>query len=47
MFGRFYREPDRYSRQVSQYEELFRAFEMVKTFDDGGYEIRVYRLTER
>lgn len=47
MFGRFYQEPDRYSNEVSQYEELFGAFDVVKTFTDGGYEIRVYHATER
>jgi len=47
MFGRFYREPDRYYNEVSQYEDLFRAFDMVKTFTDGGYEVRIYSVTER
>lgn len=47
MFGRFYREPDRYSHEVSQYEDLFRAFGMVKRFTDGGYEVRIYEATER
>jgi len=47
MFGRFYREPDRYSNAVSQYEDLFRAFDMVETFTDGGYEVRIYRVAER
>jgi len=47
MFGRFYREPDRYSNDVSQYEKLFRAFDMVKTLTDGGYEVRIYHVTER
>jgi len=47
MFGRFYREPDRYSNEVSQYEDLFRAFDMVRTFTDGGYEVRIYHVTER
>jgi len=42
MFGRFYQEPDRYANEVSQYQELFRAFDMVKTFTDGGYEVRIY-----
>ena len=25
-------------------EALFRAFELVKTFTDGGYEVRIYRI---
>jgi len=47
MFGRFYLEPDRYTNEVSQYEDLFGAFDVVKTFTDGGYEVRVYHATER
>jgi 4-amino-4-deoxy-L-arabinose transferase-like glycosyltransferase len=47
MFGRFYREPDRYFNEVAAYESLFRAFDMVKTFTDGGYEVRIYHVAER
>ena len=46
MFGRFYREPERYPSEVSQYEDMFRAFDMAKMFTDGGYEVRIY-ITER
>ena len=46
MFRRFFREPDRYPNQVLRYEDLFRAFNMVKTLTDGGYEVRIYALTE-
>jgi 4-amino-4-deoxy-L-arabinose transferase-like glycosyltransferase len=42
MFGRFYREPDRYAEEISQYEDLFCTFDMLKTFTDGGYEVRIY-----
>lgn len=42
MFGRFYKEPDRYSNEVSRYEELFRSFYMVEAFTDGGYEVWIY-----
>lgn len=45
MFGRFFQEPDRYFSEVSQYEDLFHAFDMVKTFTDGGYEVRIYHIT--
>ena len=45
MFGRFYREPDMYSGEVSQYEDIFRAFDICKTFTEGGYEIRIYHVT--
>ena len=47
MFGRFYQEPDRYSNDVAAYESLFCAFDMVKTFTDGGYEVRIYHVAER
>jgi hypothetical protein len=47
MFGRFYREPDRYSEEVSQYETLFAAFDLARMFMDGGYEVRIYHVVER
>ena len=47
MFERFYQEPDRYSKQVSQYQDLFHEFDRVKTFTDGGYEVRIYRVARR
>ncbi|MFH1141747.1 MAG: phospholipid carrier-dependent glycosyltransferase [Chloroflexota bacterium] len=43
MFARFFEEPERYSNEVSQYEDLFQAFDLVRAFSDGGYEVRVYR----
>lgn len=42
MYKRFYREPDKYSREVSQYEEFFKQLTPVAWFRDGGYEIRIY-----
>jgi len=45
MFGRFYAEPDRYSEEVSGYDELFRAFEVVRVFTDGGYEVRIHQVS--
>ncbi len=47
MFRRFYQEPDRYAQQISQYEDLFHEFDELKTFTDGGYEIRIYRIAKR
>jgi len=47
MFGRYYREPQKYARQVSAYEDFFRAVSMEKMFYDGGYEVRVYRIPKR
>lgn len=46
MFGEFYAEPNRYSEQVSRYDELFRTFEVVRIFTDGGYEVRIHRVSE-
>ena len=45
-FGRFFKDPNRYSKQVSQYQDLLRAFDMVRIFTDGDYEVRIYRITE-
>jgi len=42
MYKRYFREPTRYAQQVAAYEALFRAFEPLKVFQDGGYEIRIY-----
>lgn len=45
MFGRYYLAPEHYAREVSQHEDLFHAFDRVETFTDGGYEVRIYRVT--
>jgi len=44
MFGRFYREPDRYANEVAQYDAFFHTFPLVKELDDGGYLVKVYRV---
>jgi 4-amino-4-deoxy-L-arabinose transferase-like glycosyltransferase len=46
MFERYYRDPDRYGKQIAQYEDLFRSFELVRTFTDGGYEVLIYQVTD-
>jgi hypothetical protein len=43
MYGRFYREPERYRTETSQYNNLFGRFILLKKFTDGGYEVRIYR----
>src|SRR3990172_6038596 len=43
MFRRFYNEPESYESEIASYEALFQQFEEVKTFTDGGYEIRIFR----
>ncbi len=44
MYGRFYRDPARYADETQRYDLLFGAFELVRVFDDGFNEIRVYRV---
>jgi 4-amino-4-deoxy-L-arabinose transferase-like glycosyltransferase len=44
MFGRYFRQPNRYAKEVAQYERFFEKLEPIQMFLDGGYEIRVYRL---
>ena len=44
MYGRFYREPERYRNEISQYDNLFGQFNLEKIFTDGGYEVRIYRV---
>ena len=43
MYGRFYAEPERYSMEVAQYDDLFNRFTLTRKFSDGGYEIRIYK----
>jgi 4-amino-4-deoxy-L-arabinose transferase-like glycosyltransferase len=44
MYGRFYREPERYRDEVLKYNSLFSQFDLVAVFTDGGYEVRIYRV---
>jgi 4-amino-4-deoxy-L-arabinose transferase-like glycosyltransferase len=44
MYGRFYREPARYAAEIAHYDRLFAALELVRVFDDGFNEVRVYRV---
>jgi len=44
MFGRFFKDPERYPRQVEKYNEFFEEFELTKQFNDGDYEIRIYKV---
>lgn len=43
MFMRFYRDPDLYAKQISQYDRLFERFEPLQTLTDGGFEVRIYK----
>jgi 4-amino-4-deoxy-L-arabinose transferase-like glycosyltransferase len=44
MYGRYFADPARYARQVEQYERFFATFPLVKIFDEGHYEIRIYEV---
>jgi 4-amino-4-deoxy-L-arabinose transferase-like glycosyltransferase len=44
MYDRFYRDPTRYADEVRRYDQLFGALELVRVFDDGFNEVRVYRV---
>lgn len=44
MFGRYFNEPEKYSEMISKYEAFFNRFMLVKTFTDGGYEVRIYKV---
>jgi hypothetical protein len=46
MYMRFYREPDKYPDQVLNYNRFFNRFELVKSFNDGGYEVKIYQVFE-
>jgi len=44
---RFYNDPERYSKEIEKYENLFSSFELVKIFTDGGYEVRIYEIKNK
>ncbi len=44
MYGGYYENPTKYSVQVAQYDRFFTRFRLLRTFADGGYEIRIYSL---
>ena len=46
MYGRFYKDPDKYSDETLQYDSYFNKFKLLKVFTDGGYEVRVYQVNE-
>lgn len=43
MYARFYERPDLYGPWIDEYNRFFDHFAQVKSFDENGYEIRVYR----
>jgi len=47
LYGRYFREPARYPEDVAKYERFFERFRLLKRFDDGGYEIRIYEIARQ
>jgi 4-amino-4-deoxy-L-arabinose transferase-like glycosyltransferase len=46
MFGRFRDNSDLYPAEAAQYESFFDRFALLKTFEDGGLEVRIHRVTD-
>ncbi|MFT5193280.1 MAG: 4-amino-4-deoxy-L-arabinose transferase-like glycosyltransferase [Candidatus Promineifilaceae bacterium] len=46
MYGRFYFEPERYPAEIEQYAAFFDQFEEVQTFNDGDYEVKIYKISQ-
>jgi 4-amino-4-deoxy-L-arabinose transferase-like glycosyltransferase len=44
MYGRFYDQPELYRSEVSQYNAFFISLKLVKMFNDGNFEIRIYQV---
>ena len=46
MYGRLYEQPEKYSLEISSYEALFERFERLKEFNDGGFQVLIYQVSE-
>jgi 4-amino-4-deoxy-L-arabinose transferase-like glycosyltransferase len=44
LFGRYFSEPEKYKLIKEEYEDLFSQLSPVKFFNDGNYEIRIYKI---
>lgn len=44
MYGRYFADPIHHQAEIDLYEQLFNALDPVKTFNEGDYEIRIYRM---
>ncbi|HWP05876.1 MAG TPA: hypothetical protein VNN72_09050, partial [Polyangiaceae bacterium] len=42
MYGRFFADPARYAPEVARYRAFFEHLPLVRRFEDGSDEIRVY-----
>ncbi|MGB9898716.1 hypothetical protein, partial [Thermanaerothrix sp.] len=44
MYGRYFAEPQKYNEQVKKYQEFFEKLTPINIFNDGNYEIRIYKI---
>ncbi len=44
MYGRYFADPAHHQAEIGLYEQLFTALDPVKIFNEGDYEIRIYRM---
>ena len=44
IYRRYFNEPMRYSTEVTKYNALFERFTLINIFNDGNYEIRIYKV---
>lgn len=42
-YERFFNDPGRYGSYIAQYDAFFNRYALVKQFDEGGVEIRIYK----
>jgi len=42
-YGRYYADPAQYGSVAARYDDYFARFTPVKRFEDGGYEIQIYK----
>ncbi|MDX9702909.1 MAG: glycosyltransferase family 39 protein [Candidatus Auribacterota bacterium] len=43
MYGRYFKEPDQYHLNIKRYNLFFDVFDHVITFNDGDYEVKIYK----
>jgi 4-amino-4-deoxy-L-arabinose transferase-like glycosyltransferase len=44
MYHRFYENPNKYAAEVAGYEQFFSNFSLVKRFNDGNFEVKIYEV---
>ncbi|HLC14835.1 MAG TPA: phospholipid carrier-dependent glycosyltransferase [Thermodesulfovibrionia bacterium] len=44
MYHRFYENPTNYAAEVAEYEQFFSNFSLVKIFNDGNFEVKIYEV---